>query len=46
MGTTGLVFNTDLTTEGRVTAGADKLAELHALSDKLADATDSEHAAA
>ena len=45
VGVTGLVFNTDLTMEGRVTAGADKLAELHALSDKLADAA-SEDAAA
>jgi len=46
VGATGLVFNTDVTMEGRVTADADKLAELHALSDKLADAAASEEAAA
>ncbi|MBB1511448.1 MULTISPECIES: NADPH-dependent FMN reductase [unclassified Tessaracoccus] len=46
VGTTGLIFNTDVTMEGRVTAGADKLAELHSLSDKLADAAASDDAAA
>ncbi|MHA6523771.1 NADPH-dependent FMN reductase [Tessaracoccus sp. G1721] len=46
VGATGLVFNTDVTIEGRVTAGADKLAELYALSDRLADAAASEDAAA
>ena len=46
VGTTGLIFNTDVTMEGRVTAGADKLAELHSLSDKLADAAAFDDAAA
>lgn len=36
VGSTGLAFNTDLTMAGELTPGADKIAELHALSDKLA----------
>lgn len=35
VGTTGLVFNTDLTMAGALTIGPDKVAELHALSEEL-----------
>lgn len=38
VGSTGLVFNTDLTLTGEITADADKVAELRALTDKLAEA--------
>lgn len=46
VGATGLKFTEDVTMEGEVTAGAAKVAELTALSEKLADAVDSDDAAA
>ncbi|MHA6513653.1 NADPH-dependent FMN reductase [Tessaracoccus sp. Z1128] len=46
VGTTGLVFNTDLTMSGEVTAGAEKIAELLSLSDELAGAVDASDLAA
>ena len=46
VGATGLVFNTHLTLTGDVTTGPDKDAELRALSDRLAGATNQQDEAA